>query len=126
MRRTIVIRLGISLLVGILAAGIINEVSFRTQENQSRPPQTVELIIPSGTAELVKRGEQPPTIPETLVFVAGDTLVVRNEDIVDHQLGPLWIPAGSEASLSLSEVGNFADQCSFNPPTISTSMCASR
>ena len=35
-------------------------------------------------------------------FVVGDTLVVKNEDSVEHQLGPLWIPAGSSASMPLN------------------------
>ncbi len=115
MRKAIAIRLSVSLLVGILAAGIISEVSFRTQDNLSRSPQIVELVIPSGTSELVRRGEQPPAIPEAMIFVAGDMLLVRNEDVVDHQLGPLWIPVGSEASLVLDQVGTYADQCSFQP-----------
>jgi hypothetical protein len=48
-----------------------------------------------------------------MTFVAGDTLVVRNEDTSDHQMGPLWIPAGSTATLQLDTVENYAYACSF-------------
>ncbi len=75
----------------------------------------VELIIPQGTAEQVARGEQPPSIPQNQVFVVGDTLVIRNDDVVDHKLGQLWIPANSTAQLSLNQEANFAYECSFQP-----------
>jgi len=48
-------------------------------------------------------------------FVVGDTLVVRNEDITTHQLGPLVVPPGSSASLVLDQEQNYAFQCSFQP-----------
>jgi hypothetical protein len=35
------------------------------------------------------RRRRPPS--KTMNFVVGDTLVVINQDSVDHQLGTLWI-----------------------------------
>jgi hypothetical protein len=113
MRKDIISRVVGCLLLGFLIAVIISEVSFRTQPNLSRPPKTVDLVIPNGTSVLVAQGDQSTAIPARMTFVTGDTLIVRNEDVVSHQLGPLWIPAGSSASLSLTQTGNFIDQCSF-------------
>jgi hypothetical protein len=48
-------------------------------------------------------------------FVVGDTLIVQNEDKVDHQLGPLWIPASTSARLSLDQVESLSYECSFQP-----------
>jgi hypothetical protein len=73
------------------------------------------LTIPAGTAEQVARGEQSPAIAENMVFVVGDTLVVENEDAVDHKLGPLWIPANSSARLSLDQEESLAFECTFQP-----------
>ena len=50
-----------------------------------------------------------------MTFVVGDTLVVNNQDTVDHQLGPLWIPAGTSASLNLDAEQNYILDCSFQP-----------
>ena len=50
-----------------------------------------------------------------MAFVVGDTLVVKNDDSSDHELGPLWIPAGTSASLSLDSVQSYAYACSFQP-----------
>jgi hypothetical protein len=108
-------RLSISLLVGLLIGVAINEISFLFLKETARSPKEIVLTIPFGTAEQVARGEQPPTIPDTMVFVVGDTLVVKNEDSVDHRLGTLWIPANSSARLSLGQVESLAFECSFQP-----------
>lgn len=113
--RIAVKRILISLVIGLLIGVSINEISFLYLKETARPPKEVVLTIPKGTAEQVARGEQPPTIPDNMIFVVGDTLTVRNEDVVDHKLGPLWIPANSSAQLPLGDVASLAFQCSFQP-----------
>ena len=85
--RIIIKRIAISLLIGLVIGTIINEITFLFLRETARPPQVVELVIPSGTAERVARGETPPTVPDSMTFVLGDTLLVRNEDKADHELG---------------------------------------
>src|SRR5690242_18260934 len=114
MNRLAVQRVLVSMLLGILMAIGVNEISFFfLKSDAGRPPQRVDLVIPAGTAEKVARGESNPALPDNMVFVVGDTLVVKNEDLVDHHLGPLFIPTGTSASLTLSEPENMAFSCSF-------------
>jgi hypothetical protein len=113
MKAALVRRLGIAFLIGMLAGVLINELTFLFVREDSRAPQRIELVIPAGTADLVARGQQPPSLPDRMSFVVGDTLVVTNRDSVDHKLGPIWIPAGSQASLNLDVSGQYADECSF-------------
>lgn len=108
-------RIAGSMLIGLLLGVVISEVPFIFLQETARPPKEITLVIPNGTAELVERGEQPPTIPENMSFVVGDTLIVKNEDVLDHKLGPLWIPANSSAQLSLDQEQSFAYECSFQP-----------
>lgn len=115
LRSEVVKRIGYSLLIGLLLGVVISEVPFIFLRETARAPKEITLVIPQGTSEQVARGEQPPTIPENMVFVVGDTLIVKNEDEVDHKLGPLWIPANSSAQLSLDEENSFAYECSFQP-----------
>lgn len=114
-KNVIIKRVIFSLLVGLLIGVALNEVTFLFLKETARPPKTIELVIPAGTAASVARGETPPGIPDSMVFVVGDTLVVKNEDVSDHQLGPLWIPAGTSASLSLDDAQSYAYNCSFQP-----------
>ena len=106
-------RFVISMLIGIVLGAVISELSFVFLHETARPPQDVVLTIPAGTAAQVARGEQPPSIPVGMIFVVGDTLVMKNEDNVDHKLGQLWIPARSTARLPLNDQENVAFECSF-------------
>jgi hypothetical protein len=113
--KIIVKRILISLLAGLLLGAAIGEIPFLFLRETARPPQEIVLTIPSGTAERVSRGEQPPSIPQNMIFVVGDILIVDNKDTVDHKLGPLWIPANSSAQLSLNQEESFAYECTFQP-----------
>jgi hypothetical protein len=108
-------RLLISLTIGLLFGAAVSEIPFLFLQETTRPPREIVLTIPPGTAGQVARGEQPPSIPTDMVFVVGDVLVVRNDDVVDHKLGPLWIPASSSAQLPLGREENLAYECTFQP-----------
>ncbi len=105
-------------MVALVLAVAISEIPFIFLRETARPPKQIVLTIPAGTAEQVARGEKPPSIPDNMIFVVGDTLVVKNDDSVDHKLGPLWIPANSSAQLPLDEEEKLAFQCSFQPTQI--------
>ena len=118
MKASIIKRILISILLGLILAAITTEVSYQLLKRENREPQRVELVIPAGTAQSIANGETPPSIPEDMTFVVGDTLVVINQDEVDHQLGPLWIPAGTSASLNLDTEENYVLECSFQTTQI--------
>ena len=119
MSRLFIQRFVISIVLGILIGIGINESTFLFLKSAAgRGPQRIELVVPSGTADRIAKGEANPSIPTNMVFVAGDTLVVKNQDSVDHRLGPLFIPSGTSASLVLNEANNYAFQCSFQPSKV--------
>lgn len=107
-------RLLLAFLISIILVWAVSEAAFQLQKGENdRAPELVELVIPAGTAQKVAAGEKVPEIPQELVFVVGDTLLVRNEDSAAHQLGPLWVPAGTTASLLLEKAERTAYSCSF-------------
>jgi hypothetical protein len=108
-------RILVSMLIGLAIGAVVSEIPFLFMRETARPPREVVLTIPAGTADQVARGEQSPSIPKDMIFVVGDTLVMKNEDNVDHKLGQLWIPANSTARLALNEEQNMAFECSFQP-----------
>lgn len=113
--RPYLLRFGLILVVSTIFVAVFNEAVFLLQKDpHDRAPQTIELVIPAGTAARVEAGDDDPTIPAEMVFVMGDTLLVRNEDIASHQLGPVWVPAGATASLAMSEPAKLAYSCSFS------------
>jgi hypothetical protein len=114
--RPYVKRFVIVLLVSFLGALVFNEVTYLLQKDKNdRAPRTITLVIPAGTAARIADGEAEPSIPETMSFVIGDTLLVKNEDSAPHQLGPVWVPAGSTGSLVLKDANHYSYSCSFTP-----------
>jgi hypothetical protein len=112
-KNTFIKRMVISMAAGLLIGLILSEVTFLFLGQTARPPKTITVVVPAGTAELVARGEQPPSLPQDMTFVTGDVLIIDNQDTVDHQLGPLWIPAGTSGHLELGEPESLAMECSF-------------
>jgi hypothetical protein len=112
-KKLVIKRILYSMLAGLLFGLVFSEVTFLLLGQTAREPKIIQITVPAGTAELVARGEQPPSIPKGMTFVVGDTLEVINLDKVDHQIGPLWIPPGASASLTLGNPENLAYECSF-------------
>ena len=108
-------RILLSVVLGLVLGALISEVPFLFLRETARAPRDVTLTIPAGTAQEVALGKQPPSIPENMSFVVGDRLVVKNDDSVEHKLGPLWIPAHSTAQLALDQEANVSYECSFQP-----------
>lgn len=116
MSSTILKRIALSMGLSLVIGALISEASFYyLHTGQTRPPQAVELDIPAGTADRIAQGEGDPSLPSNMTFVVGDTLVVKNKDSVLHQLGPLVIPSGAQASMKLDSEQNFTVTCSFQP-----------
>jgi hypothetical protein len=113
-RTALLIRFLICIAVGILIAIPLSELGFYMQgNNTSRAPKTIVLNIPAGTSAKVAQGTS--VLPQDMIFVLGDTLVVNNQDSVAHTLGPLFIPPGSSSSIILNHIGNLSYVCSFQP-----------
>lgn len=118
MKKSMIKRISIAVLLGITLGAVTMEIAYQLLKRENRAPQEIQLVIPAGTAESIAQGQTPPSIPEDMTFVIGDTLVVVNQDEVDHQLGPLWIPSGTSASLHLDTEQNYAFECSFQPTKV--------
>lgn len=114
--RILGVRLGMSFLVSLVFVLVLSEVSYQFQKDRiGRQPETIKLVIPEGTADQVAAGAPVPTIPNEMDFLLGDVLLVVNNDDVDHQLGPVWVPPGSSAQLALDEPEKYSYSCSFQP-----------
>ncbi len=101
-------------LATVLMFAISEGVYLLRKDRISRAPMEIRLVIPEGASQSVAAGQPVSSIPEKMIFVIGDTLVVQNNDTTAHELGPLWIPPGRSASLNLDMESEFAYTCSFS------------
>lgn len=80
-----------------------------------RAPQRIEFVIPEGTAARVQAGQAVPSIPAKSVFIVGDVLALRNDDVSNHQMGPFWIPARTTITIPLDRASTFNYLCTIHP-----------
>jgi len=110
-----VARLVVTILISLVAVAAISEGAYLFQkEKTDRPPKTIQLVIPAGTAGRLAAGETISSVPDKMVFVEGDVLEVKNQDSVSHQLGPVWVPAGATGRLNLDDPNHYSYSCSFS------------
>lgn len=113
-QKKVIIRLTISMIVAFLFGFLVSELSFRALiRNTEREVEDILITVPIGTAERVEKGYPVPSIPESMVFFEGDRIIVQNNDVVSHQLGPIWVPAGSSGILALEKPQTYTLSCSF-------------
>ncbi|MDP2326908.1 MAG: hypothetical protein Q8M79_02350 [Dehalococcoidia bacterium] len=67
-------------------------------------PETriVALEVPAGTAAAIARGEDVAVIPDSLLLRRGDTLAIRNDDVVVHQIGSELLPPATTVRIPVT------------------------
>ncbi len=111
-------RMGVGVLIGVVFAWAISEGAYlllNNKESVQSEAQRYELVIPYGTADRVEQGVVTGILLDDLVLAEGDILVVKNEDTVPHQLGPLWVPPSTSSVLELNNATTYSYDCSFQP-----------
>ena len=106
----------LSLGSGIVLAGALSFASWLILSGgPTRAAEEIEVVIPAGTAARVQAGAPPPSIPDKLTLIQGDTLVLRNQDSVEHRLGPYRVAAGDTLQAPLGQTGSQRFSCTFHP-----------
>lgn len=115
-QKKLVVRLFIALIIAFVFGYLVSEASFQLiKENSKQDVETFEIIIPEGTSERVEKGSPIPSIPDSMIFLEGDSIIVKNEDSTSHQLGPIWVPSGSTGTLTLEKPQTYSMACTFQP-----------
>lgn len=106
-------RIIMAFIFGMIFGALMTEAAYFFLKTENREPTIIEIQIPFGTAQSMRDGNAPEILSKDMRFVVGDTLRVINNDDENHQLGPLYIPANSSASLKLDSEENLIVECSF-------------
>ena len=112
--RPYLIRLAIVMAISLVFALVFNEITYLISKDPAdRAPKTITLVIPAGTAERIASGNELRIFPDEITFVVGDVLEVVNEDIEPHQMGPVFVPAGTTGSMVLNQAKKMSVDCTF-------------
>lgn len=80
------------------------------------PEHQYYIVIPQGTRVLMQLGQAPDVMPTVLhMKINGmNTLVIQNNDIVDHTIGPYMVRAGETMRQTFTEPATYQGKCSVN------------
>ena len=80
------------------------------------PAHQMVVVIPQGTRVLMQLGQAPDIMPTKVHFKIGgrNTLVIKNNDIVDHTIGPYLVHAGETLRQTFTRPATFQGKCSVN------------
>lgn len=88
----------------------------QTRALVSDPARELAIVIPQGTQTLMLEGQADDVIPsEIRLNVQGvNTLILQNNDIVDHTIGPFTIHAGETLRQTFTRPALYQGTCSIN------------
>lgn len=113
--RSVAIRFAIAMAAALILGWAVSEVGYQLVWGADARPQEYELVIPAGTAGRLEADLAVTSLPSSMRFVEGDVILVKNEDSVSHQLGPIWVPPGATGKLELNRPQSYSIACSFQP-----------
>lgn len=87
------------LVVGFVGAWALSIIWWALIEPAAANAETLELIIPEGTAAAIEAGGQPPFIPNALSLGRNKSMIIRNNDVVEHSVGSWVVPPGGVAEV---------------------------
>ncbi len=100
------------------ASGVFTHNDFRSvRQNQSvlrDPAREMLIFIPQGTQVMIREGQMADIIPEEINLSVGgrNTLIIQNDDIVNHTIGPYYVRAGETIRQTFTEPAVYIGTCS--------------
>lgn len=108
--RIVGVVLGVALLlvaVGGLAFIVFGDDSGGTK----RAGSDYTIVVPVGTGERIDAGEPVDLMPADLALGVNDTLVIQNEDVRTHIVGPFTVRAGETIRHQFTQAGTYTGVC---------------
>jgi hypothetical protein len=104
-----------SLVLGFLLGSLLVAVAwFSFGVDQVAPPKDVNLVIPRGTADDIAAG-LPASLPSEVRLIAGDRLVLDNQDVVVHTLGGWQVSPGQVLTIVAEAAAANVFACTIHP-----------
>lgn len=96
--------------LSVVAAAVVGSLLVGCS-SESPEAQTVEVVVPPGTADRLRAGEDVVIMPLRIELSVGDYLVIRNEDDEPHLVGPYEVRADSVNQFTFGAAGNYEGYC---------------
>ncbi len=101
----------IFVVIAVMLAAVFGAVIWAVAGGNSREAETIAIVVPAGTADRIAGGEKVNVMPTRLEFRVGDMIRIRNDDDVEHSVGPYQVKAGQEMVLRYGAPGTYEGYC---------------
>lgn len=80
----------------------------------AKPANELLIVIPQGAQALIREGQEDEVIPSRIqLSVSGqNVLVIQNDDIVNHNIGPFYVRSGETLRQKFTSVATYQGTCS--------------
>jgi hypothetical protein len=110
----------VSWLLALCALLVISSCSTDRSEplvvqDVSDAPADYDYLIPPGTGDRIRAGEDVEILPGELDVQVGETIRIVNEDTEGHFVGIFYVGPNETVTQRFASPGEFAGQCSVHP-----------
>lgn len=113
---TFVARLALSLLlIAAVAACDNSENGALVAEDTNQGPANYEYLIPAGTGDRIRDGQNVEILPAELTVSVGERIRIVNEDDEGHFVGVFYVGAGETVTQKFVSEGEYTGQCTVHP-----------
>jgi plastocyanin len=77
--------------------------------------QTLAISVPEGTQAQIDAGEEIVLFPRRLEVGVGDRIVIENDDVSSHQVGPYVVGPGQRIVQAFPTTGIIEGICTLHP-----------
>lgn len=97
--------------------GNIRQITYRSlndSSDASTNPRELRFVIPQGTQSMILSGHGEDVVPKEIYLnLSGqNVLVIQNDDIVDHTVGPFFIRSGETIRQEFVTAASYIGACS--------------
>jgi len=103
------------LLASILLAGCSEGRGALVVDDADATRADYEFLIPEGTAERIKAGEDVEILPAQLAVKVGEVIRIVNEDDTGHFVGIFYVGPGETVTQRFASTGTFSGRCTIHP-----------
>ncbi len=106
-------------LYGMVTANTGSRTTYRSEGEyaaalSAKPANELRIVIPQGALALIREEQEDEVIPPEIRLKASgqNVLVIQNDDIVDHTIGPYFVRSGETFRQKFTSPAEYQGTCS--------------
>ena len=108
-------RVLLMLVMGMLLIGCSEGRGALVVDDPAATAADYEYLIPEGTAQRIRAGEDVEILPAQLTVEVGEVIRIINHDDTGHFVGIFYVGPGETVTQRFASTGTFSGTCTIHP-----------